>query len=341
MNLYFTDPDASTPSSLIPSSLPIRDRFETTLVDRLLQGPTAACAGASVPVSPRTPTDRSGGDRERHRDGEPRGGGGRRERGTTSSDGRTASRDTPTTSRRERRRVQVAGADVRLPGVSQPMPRDAWPTFDTDVVAVEISSLRSGTTRRIRSLADEGGVMQRARRGRNWQRRAALPAMGLAGDNRVAGLDADDTNLLVGPLAADQPITTRLSAPDLTAPSWDGTGAVWVASGPAAGPSRAWVIRDGQQAVAVELPTEITSGRITALRVARDGARLAAVVVAAQPQSATSRSHRAWRGRSSRRPRGLRSRSRAGRGASTSAGRTPPVSPFSSATAADCGRLRW
>jgi hypothetical protein len=97
----------------------------------------------------------------------------------------------------------------------------------------------------------------------------------------VAGLDAGHTNLLVGPLAADQPITSRLSAPDLTRPSWDGTGAVWVASGPANGPSAVWVVRDGQQPLAVELPPEISAGSITALRVARDGTRVAVVMRAA------------------------------------------------------------
>ncbi|HET9901853.1 MAG TPA: LpqB family beta-propeller domain-containing protein [Actinomycetes bacterium] len=280
VNLYFTDPTLNT---LVPDPivLPIRDRFETRLVDRLLQGPTARLEG-SVGSGFGSDTDRRGpvviensvatvNLEESVADAN------EAERRAMAAQLVATLRQLPDVSDVA---FQVAGADVRLPGVSQPMARDAWPTFDTDVVPDEmLAAFRDDLG--IRSLADEGTVTSVPGAAGIGTVALRFPAMGLDGDNRVAGLDAGRSNLLVGLLAADQPITPRLSAPDLTPPSWDGTGAVWVASGPANGPSAAWVIRDGQQPLAVELPPEMSAGSIAALRVARDGTRVAVVVRAA------------------------------------------------------------
>jgi Lipoprotein LpqB beta-propeller domain/Sporulation and spore germination len=279
VNLYFTDPGLTT---LVPDPvvLPIRDRFETTLVDRLLDGPTSRLKG-SVSSGFATGTDRlapvaiENGVATVNLE-EAAGEASEAQRRAMAAQLVATLRQLPDVSDIA---VQVGGADLRLPGVTQPMPRDAWPTFDPDVVADDlVAAFRDDV--RIGSLADGGQVGSVQGAAGAGAIALRFPAMGLAGDNRVAGLDAARSTLLVGLLAADQSITPRLTAPDLTAPSWDGTGAVWVASGPGTGPSTVWVVRDGQQPLAVELPPEISAGSIRALRVARDGTRVAMVVAA-------------------------------------------------------------
>jgi Lipoprotein LpqB beta-propeller domain/Sporulation and spore germination len=277
VNLYFTDPSLST---LVPDPivLPIRDRFETTLVDRLLDGPTSRLRG-SVASGFASGIDRLGpvvienGVATVNLE-EAAGQASESQRRAMAAQLVATLRQLPDVSDIG---VQVADANLRLPGVTQPMPRTAWPTFDTDVVRDDlVAAFRDEA--RIGSLADGGRVGTVPGGAGLGTIPLHFPAMGLGGDNRVAGLDASRTNLLVGLLAADQLITPRLTASDLTPPSWDGTGAVWVASGPAGGPSSAWVVRDGQQPVAVELPSDISAGSIKALRVARDGTRVAIVV---------------------------------------------------------------
>jgi Lipoprotein LpqB beta-propeller domain/Sporulation and spore germination len=277
VNLYFTDPSLNT---LVPDPvvLPIRDRFETTLVNRLLEGPTSRLDGSvgsgfASGIDLLGPVAIENGVALVNLE-EAASEASEAERRAMAAQLVATLRQLPDVSDIG---VQVAGTDVRLPGVTQPMPRDAWPTFDPDAVAGElVAAFRSDV--RIGSLADNGRVGSIPGDAGIGTVSLRFPAMGLDGDNRVAGLDASRTTLLVGLLAADQPITSRLTASDLTAPSWDGTGAVWVASGPASGPSQAWVVRDGQQPIAVELPPEIAAGSITALRVARDGTRVALVV---------------------------------------------------------------
>src|SRR5690606_20145382 len=59
----------------------------------------------------------------------------------------------------------------------------------------------------------------------------------------VAGLSEDRTTLLAGPVGAEP--TPRLSAGELTAPSWDVLSSAWVADRSA--PGRLWLVpRDGK-----------------------------------------------------------------------------------------------
>ena len=70
---------------------------------------------------------------------------------------------------------------------------------------------------------------------------------------------------------------TRLTAPDLTPPSWDPFGTVWSASRTSKG-SAVWAVRPGDEAPRrVEAP-ELDGQRVVALRVARDGVRVVVVV---------------------------------------------------------------
>ncbi|MGV9425360.1 LpqB family beta-propeller domain-containing protein [Streptomyces sp. NPDC003656] len=102
-------------------------------------------------------------------------------------------------------------------------------------------------------------------------------------DHTVAGISADGRALYVTPLAAagtlGEPVVTSMGATEdarLTRPSWDARGDLWVADLNPAGPRLYVVDQDTGKPVTVALPK--LGGRITDVRVAADGVRVALVV---------------------------------------------------------------
>ncbi|MGW4196001.1 LpqB family beta-propeller domain-containing protein [Streptomyces sp. NPDC005004] len=102
-------------------------------------------------------------------------------------------------------------------------------------------------------------------------------------DHTVAGVSADGRALYVTPLAAagtlGEPVVTSIGATEdarLTRPSWDARGDLWVADLNPAGPRLYVVDRDTGKPATVALPKP--RGRITDVRVAADGVRVALVV---------------------------------------------------------------
>jgi hypothetical protein len=91
---------------------------------------------------------------------------------------------------------------------------------------------------------------------------------------RIAGLSSDGRSLLAGRITEEGTLPVRLRGSALSAPSWDATGNLWDVDTVA---GRVWMVPDGIKApVVVEVP-RLAAGPVTALRVARDGARVAIV----------------------------------------------------------------
>jgi hypothetical protein len=102
------------------------------------------------------------------------------------------------------------------------------------------------------------------------------PAISALGD-RAAALDPTKTKLYVGNVRDGAPISVRLQGQHLTAPSFDPFGNIWEAGiGPDG--STIWMApSDGTGPVTVAVP-ELAGRTVQALRIARDGVRVALVL---------------------------------------------------------------
>lgn len=101
-------------------------------------------------------------------------------------------------------------------------------------------------------------------------RRPAISADG----SKVAALSA--AGVVVTPLAGDSAWETWITGTDLTAPSWDRYDFVWAAERLGRYRSRIWRAGGGTGPVQVQAP-ELEETEVRALKVARDGVRVAAV----------------------------------------------------------------
>ena len=162
------------------------------------------------------------------------------------------------------------GLPVAVPGLGERVAVSSWSQFDPDVVTgppfvyLGRAGLRTPT----------GPVTGPLGRGAPWFSSPAVSLDGL----RVAGLRAGSagSTLYVGALTG-RPVAV-LSAAAFTPPSFDRFGRVWTVQTDGQGRQRVVVVdREGRPTVvpAAEL---LAAGPVQALRVARDGARLAAIV---------------------------------------------------------------
>lgn len=105
------------------------------------------------------------------------------------------------------------------------------------------------------------------------------PAVSLS-RQMLAGLNANADAVLVGPLTRG-PMEERLRASrddaTFTPPSWDRYGNLWTAEVSEDG-SAIWMLQSGQRSVRVDVPEEVAAHRIVALRMARDGVRMAIIL---------------------------------------------------------------
>ena len=166
--------------------------------------------------------------------------------------------------------LSVEGVDLGVPGQGEVQPSEAWSDYDP-----------AGVPRDAVAYAVRGGRLGRILDGRftdagaPGDRRLALrrPAVSLDGA-QVAGVTNAGRALVTGRLVDEEPLRVRLRGSALTTPSWDAAGNVWVVDAPV---GRLWMIPDGTRApVAVKVP-ELPAGRVIAVKVARDGARVAVV----------------------------------------------------------------
>lgn len=273
LNLYFLSPSAKV---LVPDTilLPALPGLPTQLVSRLLRGPTSALRGAvttgfpsgsslavtSVPISDGVASVRLDAAAARANEDD---------RVTMAAQLVWTLKQLP-----EFRslRVTADGAPLDVSGAPDLQPRDRWLTYDPAALREEVTPyvIRAG---RVGLLL--GGKF--------------VPVGGPAGDGtlaarsvavsldltRLAVVSADGRSLLVGRLRPAQAPARRFVGTDLSPPSWDSLGNVWVADRRT---GRLWFIPGGNaKPVPVALEDFASAGPVTAVRVARDGARLALV----------------------------------------------------------------
>jgi hypothetical protein len=77
--------------------------------------------------------------------------------------------------------------------------------------------------------------------------------------------------------ATEAGLHSRLTGEDFSTPSWDSSGALWVA-GRVSGSSGVWVIPPAAKSTPVEVNLPPGTGQVTALKVAPDGVRIAMIV---------------------------------------------------------------
>jgi hypothetical protein len=168
-------------------------------------------------------------------------------------------------------RLMVEGDDLSVPDQGQVQSRDAWSGYDPVGLAqgADAFAIRTGRLGRI----VEGRftpVPGTAGSGRPALRR---PAISLDGARAAAVTDGGRA-LMTGRMAEGEAFVERLRGSQLSTPSWDAAGNLWVVDAPV---GRVWMIPDGtRDPVAVTVP-EVPAGRVTEVRVAHDGARVAVV----------------------------------------------------------------
>jgi hypothetical protein len=279
LSLYFLGPSGHT---LVPDTvlLPGVPGLTTKLIDRLLRGPTASLRGAVTTAFPpgtglevSSVTVRGGVATVRLDSSALQADDDAREK--LSAQIVWTLKQLP-----EVRQVRItAGGDTPLlPGVSEAVDHDPWPTYDPDDLPATPSAYVVGP-----APAHEGQI------GR-YLNGSFEPAPGGGGSGaihlrspavsldatRLAAVSDDGRTVYVGPLARDGRLVARLRGVDFSQPSWDPGKNLWVVD---RATGKLWYLADG-----ANLPREVSvaplgaAGRPVAVSVARDGARVALVV---------------------------------------------------------------
>lgn len=280
VNLYFVD--LATGSRLVPDPvlLPIRQGLATSVVQALLRGPTSRMRGAVVTQIP--PGTRLAGQVIPV------------ENGVASVD---LSAEARTVVGRQREllsaqlvwtlravpdlravHITVNNADYAVPGVPDQQPRDAWQDFAPDVLG-PASPLYAMVGGRLVILSPPDEARPPAQvplAGAAGTGRVALvdPAVSIAGD-AVAGLSADRRVLYRGSFVDDEDFIPALEGTNLSEPSWDIAGGLWVVDRTPRG--SVVHLLTGTVSVRVEA-TELGAKGVRSFRIARDGTRAAVVV---------------------------------------------------------------
>jgi hypothetical protein len=274
LNVYFLSKSAKV---LVPDTifLPALPGLATQLVTRLLRGPTSALRGAvttgfptgsslaftSVPISEvgvasvRLDATAARADDEN--------------RVTMSAQLVWTLKQLP-----EFRALRLTLDDelLTVSGSPDAQPRDNWLTYDPDALRADVTpyAVRDGRAGLFvqKKFVPLGGALGDG----------SLPSRSVAVSldlTRVAVVTADGRSLFVGRLRPAGAPSVRLRGADLASPSWDSLGNVWIAERRT---GRLWLVPPGDgQPVPVALDDFAAAGPVTAVRVARDGARAALV----------------------------------------------------------------
>jgi hypothetical protein len=279
-NLYFAE--VATGKRLVPDPvlLPIKQGLATTVVQALLRGPTARMRGAlasqfpagtrlagrSVPVE--------NGVVNVDLSGEARNAVGH-QRELLSAQLVWTLRALPDI---RAVRITVDGADYAVPGVPDQQPRDAWQDYAPDVIRPG-AQLYMLAARRLVAFSPPGGS----------QAGTAVPLAGLVGSGRlelvapavsiggerIAWLSADRRTLYRGSTTTDESPIQVVKGTNLSEPSWDVGGGLWVVDRTSTGP--VVHLLTGTVDTRAEAPG-LAATRVLSFRIARDGARAAVVV---------------------------------------------------------------
>ena len=171
----------------------------------------------------------------------------------------------------ERVRITAGGDDLVVAGVAQDQARNSWLTYDPDGLgsSASVYAVRDGVVGRI----IEGAFQPVVGPAGTGDPPLRSPAVSLD-TTEVAAVSPDGRTLRVGRLAADGDLEVVLTGDDLSPPSWDPLGNLWVVD---RSTDRVLLLPGGSgPAVQVETPA-LPGGRPTAIAVSRDGARAALV----------------------------------------------------------------
>jgi len=165
--------------------------------------------------------------------------------------------------------IAAGGQTLNVPGVTNPQPRDSWPTFDPNamptgstayaVVGTRVAALTQAFPSFVPGAAGTGDP----------------PLQGIAVSLRedlIAGLD-EQSRLWAGPLSAGTTLREVISTPGQSRPSFGGTDLAWVVS------SDGQIRKVDTQGIATDVPLEglATRAVVESIAVSRDGTRAALV----------------------------------------------------------------
>lgn len=165
--------------------------------------------------------------------------------------------------------ITVNGQPFPVSGTGAVQPIDAWPSADPDALSDRATAyaLSKGSVVKLSAESQATPVAKV---------RPDIQLPGVSVDlTRLAGISEDGTTLLTGKLADGQ-LTQVFVGSDLSRPSWDSAGNVWVADR-----GRGVVVVRGTRATRLPI-SQASDGfdprGVTAVAVSRDGTRLAMLV---------------------------------------------------------------
>jgi hypothetical protein len=169
-------------------------------------------------------------------------------------------------------RITVNGRPLLVPGVGTTQSMTDWLTYDPDAVPDTFTAYARSQDDRFLRVGDDrtlAPVLTPDPRG-------VLPGVSLEGSD-VAWLSPSRRRLYVAPLTAGSSGTLRYTGTELSRPSWDRTGDVWVVD---RGRGLLLVSGDAEPVVVPVsgLPDEVEDSDLVAAAVSRDGTRMALLV---------------------------------------------------------------
>ncbi len=167
-------------------------------------------------------------------------------------------------------RITVNGQPLSVPGVGPVQPVGSWPLLDPRGLPDQATGY----------AVDKRGLVQIAANGvltpvPKTRPGLTLPAVSLD-STKVAGISADGRSLLEAPLEDTVAAVRRYTGTELSRPSWDRSGAVWVVDRGVG----LVMVSDGKatRMPVAELPADLTDRSLLSAAVARDGTRIALLV---------------------------------------------------------------
>lgn len=165
--------------------------------------------------------------------------------------------------------VTVNGQSLPVKGVGAVQPIASWPLVDPD--ALPDSATGYAVDRRGLLQLGASGVVLAGR----LRPEMVSPAVSLD-SARVAAVSLDRRSLWVGPLGPDATLTRRYTGTELSRPSWDSSGTVWVVDRG----TGLVAVKGGTvtEVPVTDLPAGVTDRGLLSVAVSRDGTRLAMLV---------------------------------------------------------------